>query len=93
MKKWLCAVLSAAVALGPPASVFAQEGGFVPDANAFRNPDNQYRVYQMEHYWQDEGSAAKDLDQLKQYNLGGFVTNVKWNQDYLKDPDAFQLTD
>ena len=93
MKKWLCAVLSAVVALGAPASVLAQESGFAPDANAFRNPDNQYRAYQMQHYWQDEASAAKDLDQLKQYGLGGFVTNVKWNQDYLKDPDAFKLTD
>jgi len=54
-----------------------------------KNPDNQYRLHMLMHGWNED--FKPQLDRLRRGGVGGVVTNVPWNENYLKDEDAFKF--
>lgn len=59
--------------------------------NAFETPPPRLRPYQIVHDW---GSDPQEkLDRLATLGIGGIVTNVSWDDRYLKDKCAFRELD
>lgn len=59
--------------------------------NEFETPPLRYRPYQIVHEWGDD--PQEKLERLASLGIGGIVTNVSWDDRYLRDERAFRELD